>query len=181
MIKFRTTGKFFAILLSLAPVPFVGAAETPAYVDGSKPFIEIKDIKRQAETWAVCAASYDIMATIMEARDPARSRQLGDLANGAKVAVGMTLVINDLDPEISPEKFEALWTESNVAMAAWPQAQLTSILAEAEAAGAEGAEEFGKKINATVVTCINNLKGQRWYVDTWKELVDSGLLKLPEN
>lgn len=159
---------------------FSSPALADAYVDTGKPFTEIENVKQQAETWAVCAASYDIMSTIMESESPEKARQLSGLGDGAALAVGMSLVINDLDPDISIERFKVLWANSQTAMSEWPQAQLTSILAEAEEMGAEGAQEFGRKINATVVTCLNNLKGQRMYIDSWQKLIESGLLKPPE-
>lgn len=176
LLNHRTTIKYLAVLL----LPFSGSALANAYVDASQPFLEIRDVKQQAETWAVCAASYDIMSTIMEADAPAKARQLSDLGNGAQLAVGMALVIDDLNPDISVEQFKVLWVDSQSAMSEWPQTQLTSILADAEKLGTERAQEFGKKINATVVACINNLKAQKMYVDSWRELVESGLLQLPK-
>ena len=176
LVKHRTTIKYLAVLLTT----FSGSAWANAYVDSNKPFLDIKDVQQQAETWAVCAASYDIMSTIMEADAPARAKQLSDLGNGAQLAVGMALVINDLDPDISLDRFKILWADSQTAMNEWPQAQLTSILADAEKLGPDRAQEFGEKINATVVTCINNLGAQKQYVDSWRELVESGLLQLPE-
>ena len=158
---------------------FSGLAFADAYVDASQPFLEIADLNRQAEVWAVCAASYDVMSTIMQATAPERAQQLSDLGNGAKLSVGMTLIANDLDPDMSLERFKALWANAQVAMAEWPQAQLSSILADAQRLGTEGAEEFGRKINATVVACINNLQAQRRYIDSWQELIESGLLAPP--
>jgi len=167
--------KYFAILL----LAFSGSTFADAYVDASKPFLEINDVNRQAESWAVCAASYDIMSTIMESEAPARAKQLNALGDGAELAVGMALVINDLDPDISLERFKVLWADSQAAMTEWPQTQLTSILTEAEKLGTEGAAAFGRKLNATVVACINNLEAQRMYIDSWRELVESGLLQSP--
>ena len=181
MRKFERKIKFLAVLLGLLGISLANAADDPAYVDGSKPFVEIEDIDRQAETWAVCAASYDIMSTIMESKSPGRAKQIADLGIGARVALGMSLVVNDLEPDISRERFNELWTIPSLAMAELPQAQLNSILADAEGMGTEGAEAFGKKINATVVICINNLKSQQMYIDTWKQLAENGLLQTPQN
>lgn len=169
--------KYIAILLLI----FTRSASADAYVDAGKSFVEIEDLNQQAEAWAVCAASYDIMSTIMRESSPERARQLNDLGHGAKLAVGMTLVMGDLDPEISDEKFKALWEKSQAAMSGWPQKKLSAILADAELLGSERSDEFGRKINATVVTCINNLEGQQRYIASWKALVESGLLAVPEN
>jgi len=175
------THKVSAIVLSLFAIAVVNAAETSAYVDGGTPFGAIEDVNRQAENWAVCAASYDIMSTIMAPEAPARAKQLSDLGNGARVALGISLVANDLSPDMSQERFNALWANSEAAMEEWPQAQLYSILADAERSAIEGVEAFGKKINASVVICINNLESQRKHIETWQQLVKSGLLKPPEN
>jgi len=165
----------FAILMMAVS----SSAFADAYVDAGLPFLEIRDSSRQAEAWAVCAASYDIMSTIMEPRSPARAQQLSGLADGAQLAVGMALVINELEADIPMERFRRLWASSAAAMTEWPQARLTSILADADKLGIERADEFGRKINATVVACMSNLEAQRMYIDAWRELVDSGLLELP--
>ena len=162
------------MLLLLASPAFADA-----FVDTEKRFIEIADVEKQAQTWAVCTAAYDIMATVMQERSPDRAKQLGDLGNGARVSVGMSLIVNDLDPEITTEQFRALWARAAQAMAEWPQQHLSFMLSEAERLGDERAEEFGRKINATVVGCIENLAGQKHYVDSWRELIESGLLAPP--
>ena len=163
---------FFIFMLAFAELAFADA-----YVDTGTPFLEIEDANRQAETWAVCAASYDMMSTIMREGAPARAQQLSDLGNGAKLSAGMTLVTRDLDPDISIEKFKLLWADAQVAMTEWPQEKLNAILADAQRMGDEGAEAFGRKINATVVACINNLEAQQMYIASWQELVKSGLLQ----
>lgn len=171
-----TMHKYFVIIL----LAFSSSALAEAYVDSSKPFVEIEDVNDQARTWAFCAAAYDIMSTIMQQRSPERAMQLGALGNGAKVAAGMTLIVDELDPDITPERFRQLWQISSEAMMQWPQQQLDAILADGERLGSAREEEFGRKINATVVSCIGNLKDQKAYVDSWQELIDSGLLAPPQ-
>jgi hypothetical protein len=175
MKKTGSGGLLFGILL----LSISNSALADAYVDPDLPFLEIRDSKQQAEAWAVCAASYDIMSTIMEPQAPQRAGQLSGLGDGAELAVAMALIINDLDPDIPLQRFKTLWANAAVAMTELPQAKLTSILADAEKLGAERAQEFGRKINATVVACINNLEAQRMYIASWRELVNSGLLKPP--
>jgi len=156
------------------------ASESSTYVDGSKPFVAIKDVNRQGEAWAVCAASYKVMAEFFESK-PAQSQRLKDFANGAELAVGMTLVLDDLGSDISPERFNALWRYAQLAIEEWPKTQLTAILVDAEVLGDEGADRFFEKVTATVEICISNLKSQQMYIDSWRELAKSGLLKFPEN
>jgi len=169
------------LLFGLLLLAISNSALAEAYVDASLPFLEISDSNQQAEAWAVCAASYDIMSTIMEPKAPQRAEQLSGLGDGAEVAVAMALVINELDPDIPLQRFKTLWAKASAAMTELPQAKLTSILADAEKLGSGRAQEFGRKINATVVACINNLDAQRMYVTTWRELIDSGLLKPSAN
>lgn len=171
-----TMHKFIAIIL----LAFSSSALAEAYVDSSKPFVEIEDVNRQARTWALCAAAYDIMSTIMQLRSPERAMQLGALGKGAKIAAGMTLIAGELDPDITPEQFKRLWKISSDAMMQWPQQQLDAILADGERLGSEREQEFGRKINATVVSCIGNLQDQKSYVDSWQGLIDSGLLAPPQ-
>lgn len=173
----KTVSRIISFALLVLAVS--SSAFADAYVDASLPFLDIRDSNQQAEAWAVCAASYDIMSTIMEPRAPARAKQLSGLGDGAQLAVGMALVINDLEPDIPLERFKTLWASSAAAMTEWPQARLTSILADAEKLGTERADEFGRKINATVVACMSNLEAQRMYIESWRELVKSGLLELP--
>lgn len=166
--------------VSLFFVTQLYAEETPSYIDGSKPFVSIKDINREAEAWATCAAAYDIMAEILESQ-PAQAQQMKELANGAEIAVIMALVIDDLKQDITPEKFNALWSFAKVAGREIPKTRRTTMLAEAEALGPKGENSFVDKMAATVKNCVKNLESQQTYIDSWRELAKSGLLKLPEN
>jgi hypothetical protein len=58
--------------------------------------------------------------------------------------------------------------------------QRTWLAAEAEAStGKQNAKAFLDNLSATISVCGENLEGQQLYIDTWRELVKSGLLKLP--
>ena len=78
-------------LLSVAAGNVNAEESGTSYVDVTKSFLEIKDINRQAEVWAMCAATYDTMAEFLSEAQPARSKQLKQLANGADVAVIMSM------------------------------------------------------------------------------------------
>ena len=172
---------FFGVLLAMFGQIY--ASEISTYVDGSKPFIAIKDVNRQGEAWAACSATYDIIARLL-GETPAQSQQLKDRANGAKLAVGMTLVLEDLDSDISPERFNALWTFAKVAIDAWPEIQRNAILADAESLsseGAEGSNKFVDKLIATVKICKSNLESQQMYIDVWRAFAKSGMLKVAED
>ena len=171
---------FVSVASSLLIFSTAGASETSPYVDGSKPFITIKDVNRQGGAWAMCSASYDLMAKVFESK-PATSHRMQEWANGAQVAVAMTLVTGADLGEMTPERFNATWAYSKVAMEEWPKTARTSILFDAEMLGAEGADEFLDNLTGTVKICISNLETQQVYIDTFREFAKSGLFTLPEN
>lgn len=168
------------VALSVLSISKANATEdaTP-YVDGSKSFLEIKDVNRQAEAWAICAATYDYMAGILSETQPARSKQLSELANGAEVAVTMAIVSDGLDPEISQDRFNALWSMAKLSGTELPKTRFTMLAAEAEADTGKNNAVFLKNLTATFEICIRNLEGQQTYIDTWRELAKSGLLQIP--
>lgn len=169
------------VALSVLSIGEANAVEdaTP-YVDGSKSFLKIEDVNRQAEAWAMCAATYDTMAEILSKAQPARSQQLSELANGAEVAVTMAIVSDGLDPEISQERFNALWSMGKLSGTELPKTRLTMLAAEAESYTGKDTEVFIRNLTATVEICIRNLEGQQMYIDTWRELAKSGLLQIPK-
>jgi len=150
------------------------------YVDGSKPFLAIEDVNRQAEAWGMCAATYDFAAKIFSEEQPARSQQLSDLANGAEVAVTMAIVSDGLDPEISQDRFNALWSMAKLSGTEIPKTSMTMLTAEAESYADKNTKlVFLENLSATLEICFKNLEGQQVLIDTWRELAKSGLLQVP--
>jgi len=150
-----------------------------SYVDATKGFLEIKDPNRQAEAWAMCAASYDVMAEILTSTAPARSKQLADLANGAELAVMISMVANKLDKDLTPEKFNNLWGFSKISGAELPKTRRNVLLADFESDNSEGSVVFVADLSKTVEVCASNLEDQQTYIDIWRELATSGLLQMP--
>ena len=151
----------------------VFALEDISYVDASTPIAEIKDIHRQAEAWAMCAAAYDATSEVLSESQPGRAKQFSELANGAELAVLISIVWDGLKPDLTPEAFDALWTAAKVAGSELPKTRRTFLLAEAET--------FFAKLGETVKVCASNLESQQKYIDTWRELAKSGLLQLPSD
>jgi hypothetical protein len=150
------------------------------YVNGEKPFIKIENVNRQAEAWAMCAAVYDIMSQILD-DTPARSQQLQNLANGAQVAVTMTIVSDGLEDANKPDQFEMLWETAKLSGTELPSTRRTAILADLESSSREQREHIFAKLGETLQVCITNLEFQQIYIDLYRELAKSGLLKLPED
>lgn len=153
------------------------ASDIESYVDGSKPFIAIKNVNRQGEVWAVCAAAYDVMSEIFRSQ-PAQSKKMKELGNGAELAVIMTLVNDGMKKDITSTKFNALWSYAQIAGKEWPKVSMTTILADAEVLGTKGSDKFLDKMTLTVKICMNNIESQQAYIDSWRALAKSGLLKL---
>lgn len=168
---------FLALLLVL---PGLAIAEENSYLSVDGPIIQIENVNRQAEAWGTCAAAYDVMAMFFESQ-PAQAQQLKNFGNGAELAVIMTHVSDGLDPDMGQEGFSALWNYSKTLAESIPETRRTMILADAESAGEDGADEFLQRVTNTVKTCVANLEGQQVYIDTWRELAKSGLLSIPEN
>jgi len=170
----------FPIALLISATTVHAESKGTPYVVANKSFLEIKDINRQAEAWAMCAATYDAMAEILAQERPARAKQISDLANGAELAVTMSMVTDRLDTDITPAQFDALWKIAQVAGETLPETRRTMLLAEMESSkDKENGNAFLENLSATFEVCINNLSGQQMYIDSWRELAKSGLLKLP--
>jgi len=169
-----------AIFLLALPIQLVADNYSgKSYVDATKSFLDIKDPHRQAEAWAMCAASYDVMAEILTSTAPARAKQLADLANGAELAVIISMIANKLDKDMSPEKFNSLWSFSKISGAELPKTRRTILLAKFESDKSEGAVVFVADVSKTVEVCAANLEAQQTYIDIWRELATSGLLQMP--
>jgi len=171
--------KYAGLLTALIiPTNSFGSSDS-SYVDGSKPFLAIKDVNRQAEAWGTCSAAYDVMAMFLIESNPAQAKQYKDLGNGASMAVVMSHVADGLTEDINQDRFNSLWNYSKTLADSIPETKSTMILADAETLGESGAEKFITKVAATVKVCMANLEGQQTYIDTWRELAKSGLLTMP--
>lgn len=171
--------KCVGLLSALMISSYSFASSDDSYVDGSKPFLSIKDVNRQAEAWGTCSANYDVMAMLLAESNPAQEKQYKDLGNGASMAVVMVHVSDGLVPDITPERFNSLWNYSKTLAYSIPETKRTMILADAETLGDKGTEKFITKVAKTTKVCMANLEGQQTYIDAWRELAKSGLLSMP--
>lgn len=150
-----------------------------SYVNVDVPFILMKDAHRQADAWATCSAVYAIASEILES-SPAQAKHLKEMSNGASIAVTMTHVSDGLDTGITSERFAALWNYSKLLASSLPESKMTAILADAEGMGKGKAEQFIRKLTATLEICMQNADSQQAYIDTWRELAKSGLVTVQE-
>lgn len=172
--------KYAGILIALVMSSYALGNNDLSYVDGTKPFLLIKDVNRQAEAWGTCAATYEVMSMLLMESSPAQAKEYKDLGNGASMAVVMTHVSNGLSPDITQGRFNSLWNFSKTLADSIPETKRTMILADAETLGESGAEKFIDKVAATTKVCMSNLEGQQTYIDNWRELAKSSLLTMPK-
>jgi len=167
------------------------AAKSPVgkpYVNGEDPFVAIEDLNRQAETWAVCAAAYSLAAELLDGQEggSARSEELNNMGNGAKLAIPMTLLgaltenRSSDDPALA-KKFSSIWSYGKVAMKEWPEVQRTAILADLERAqdDEDAVSQWLANLMSTVAVCMKNAESQQMYIDLWRSLATSGIFEPP--
>lgn len=79
--------------------------------------------------------------------------------------MGISLVVNELGTDITPERFNALWKYLKMAIEEWPSSKKITMMADAERLGQGGFQEFLDSIGATNKICISNLEAQQMYID----------------
>ncbi len=171
-------------LTPLILILFVAPCFGEPYVDGSKSFLEIKDPNRQAEAWAMCAAAYDFAAELTADSKPAHSQKLSEMANGAKLAITMSIVSEGLREAANSdnirERFSALWNMGKLAGESLPEISRTQLEVELESTPDGDVSIFLLNLFDTVDVCFRNAKAQQFYTDSWRDLYKSGMLKSPD-
>lgn len=165
--------------MPLASLSYASDDESYLVTNTNPKFLEIKDVNRQSQAWGICSAVYKITASFLPEQN-AQAKQLLDFARGAELAVIMTHVSDGITKDISPERFSTLWLFSKQLGDSIPETSLTAVLADRERLGEEGQEQFVNKLTATMTICSDNLKDQQTYIEIWRELAKSGLLKSPD-
>jgi hypothetical protein len=151
------------------------AEDGESYVEvPSDDITKLTDVNREAEAWAMCAASYNTMAMLLKESKPAQSDYISDLANGAELAIMISVVADAIleDDDISPERFNAVWTASKVLMQELPKTKQKFIFVMIE----QDNEKMLVDLTATISVCVSNLENQQMYIDLWRELSKSTLL-----
>lgn len=166
-------------------IPLALADKEESFVDGSKPFITIEDVNRQAEAWAMCAAVYNFVAEMFAESNPASSNLSKDMSRGAGLAAIMSIVQDGL-PKIDTEdadegmrRFGSLWSSAKITGTELPKTRTTMLLAQQEMLSENEVEGFYAKVGKTVEICTANSKDQQMYIDLYREMTKTGLLEAP--
>ena len=133
-------------------------------------------VHTQSRVWATCAVTHDIAAMIegSEAPDSASAKESQQLSNGARLASGMTFVVDAMrqDDDLSPQKFASTWNMAKIAMESNYETLSTSINAKLERDTSATLADF----YPTYRRCLALRELQQEYVNIWRELYGSGLL-----
>lgn len=177
----KKTVSIAVCMLWLLNMADIHAAESGfSYINSDQPFLEITDLNRQAEAWAMCSVAYDALAYIVSDSSPARSQQLSELASGAEIAIIMATVADSLDNEMTQERFDAVWKVATSISTEMPNSMRNFLAAEVESTSNTGASTFFDNLSATVTVCVQNLPTQEFYIGMWRELAKSGLRYSPD-
>ena len=174
-----------AIIFSISLTGFLSMAfaeegSNAAYIAGNVPFALIEDVDREAEAWGTCSAIYEIASVFFAESKPAMAEHYKNLSNGATMAVVMSHVTDGLALVEAPEDFDSLWAYSKTLADSIPDTIKNAILADAEMQDDDGSIFIGK-MTSTIEICMENLKSQQDYIDSWREMMKSGLLKSPDS
>jgi len=132
---------------------------------------------REAEAWALCTVVFELSSYFLEDDTPAQAKLLHQLANGTKLAVAMSIFLPRISSEMTPEEFNSSWSYAKHQMQNLPDLarDQADVLLERQ-----GMEQFLTRLIASQEICLQAGEKQQMYVDTWRELAQSGLMKLPE-
>lgn len=164
------------VFLSFAPSAY---ANDQGWFDADfTPTTKMADVSvhTQSRVWATCAVAHDIAAVVesSEAPDSASVIESQQLSYGARLASGITFVVNAMaqDEELTPQKFTATWNMAKLAMESNYQTISTSINAKLERNTSATLADF----YPTYGRCLVLRELQQEYVNIWRELYGSGLL-----
>jgi hypothetical protein len=135
---------------------------------------------RQAESWALCSASYDLSSQLYD-EDSAVGKQLSQMANGAEVAIMMSHILSLDSENTTTESFSSNISYGKTLMSELPLTKRTSILAQFEIASDEEKGALVEQLANTTKVCAENSKLQQSYIDMYRDMVRQGLLVIPKD
>ena len=151
-------------------------ADSHTFLSDNEVFLAIENPHREAEAWATCSASLDILAEIAAEDSPAQAKQIHQSANGAGVAIAMSIIADGIDEEKSPEQLSNMMTFAVTQMDSLVDVERVAILSELEKMSQNSqADKFMEKLGNTAAVCSKNAETQQMYIDLWKDMAKSGM------
>jgi 2C-methyl-D-erythritol 2,4-cyclodiphosphate synthase len=144
-----------------------------SYLASKESFLALENVNDEAQAWATCSASLDILSNIMEDQNPNMALQLNNLSNGSDVAILMSQVSRVLaDENFDINELNATITIGKLQMDEMPKAEQARILSDLEI---YGFETMMVKLNSTLMQCAKNNETQKIYVDMMRDMAKSGV------
>ena len=167
------------ILLLVVTSSFLGVAqsqEADPFLSTQVDFPLMKNKHDESRAWASCSAAYLVYSDILSEEKPATAKQVKNLSNGAILSSQISLFMRSLDDSPTKEEFAAAWEASALTRDSNKEVAYTALLSEFEL----DPETALKELDAKLTRCADNLKHQQAYVETYREMVSTGLLSVGE-
>lgn len=148
-----------------------------SYIEGDHQFSANKDKQIEANSWAMCNASYSMLAKINENESPAYALKLNQFGNGASVALVMTYYMRMETAENGStfnQDFARAWRYGQSMKEPLIDVAATHIASNFET---EGIDVSLVKLLNTVEICVGNLDLQQAYIDAWRKLREAGIFE----
>jgi len=167
-----------SLILFFVAAQCIASEDNMSYLESDEQFIRILDKNREAEAWATCAVVYSITASYYEDENQEQAAVWKNQANGATLAVAMSHFSTIFEEDdVSKERFESTWELAQVLAKGIPETRLAIILADKKSLEKSGSDLFPQKLAETLRVCHGNLEAQQAYIDLWRELFKTGMLK----
>ena len=130
----------------------------------------------RSRIWSTCAVVHDLMALVDNGGTSSSSAQESkNQSNGAKLASAIVFLAEYIEQEKNPtpDEFSARWEMAKMVMDSNFTTIQTSMMADMER-NPDGTLE---RLVPTYAYCIKILPTQQLYIDLWREMYGSGLLK----
>jgi len=172
------TYQLIAIVISIWVSPTIANTENDSFITENEVFLAIENPNREADMRAVCSSSLDIFNMIIAEERPAQAKQLHQLSNGSSIAIAMSIVADKLENDMNAKEFPSVWKFAQIQMESLRDTQSTMILSDLEMMTENSQQEqFMTKLIKTIEICSSNNESQQMYIDMWREMVKSGMLK----
>ena len=159
------------VIIGMMLILTFAKAAADSFLDYKKPIITIEDKYREMEAWGTCVATYELISELQKKSSPAVSKQLSQLANGAKIALFFSY-LTGISENASDKEVIAREEMARVFMDSVPETKLTAIMSAGEITNY--GIEWENRLFETLNQCLENGDDQQFLVDSWRSLMASG-------
>lgn len=140
------------------------------------------DKHAEAKAWAKCVVTYRFFSEVFSESKPAVSKQYSNMANGANLAIVMSVVSRSMQENQDNFNFPSVWNTAKTTAESEVELQTNALQVIFETDTREDSMlKLGVELGETnLETCSANATLQQMYVDLWRDLSASGLLSQPD-